>query len=93
VAGGIGRLLLQQNLTNTQPTDDTQSAGTHWNTSTIFGLGGAGQTPLSWNEAESDAVAIIQRGAGIRYFDTAGSYGPSEDYLAKCCHRIVQNCF
>jgi aryl-alcohol dehydrogenase-like predicted oxidoreductase len=51
----------------------------------IFGLGGAGQTPLSWEGKERDAVAIIQRALelGIRYFDTAASYGPSEDYLGK----------
>lgn len=51
----------------------------------IFGLGGAGQTPLSWSEKESDAVAIIEKALelGIRYFDTAASYGPSEDYLGK----------
>ncbi|WP_414565288.1 MULTISPECIES: aldo/keto reductase [unclassified Anabaena] len=51
----------------------------------IFGLGGAGQTPLSWNDRERDAEAIIQKAweLGIRYFDTAASYGPSEDYLGK----------
>ncbi len=51
----------------------------------IFGLGGAGQTPLSTDGAERDSVALIQRALelGIRYFDTAASYGPSEDYLGK----------
>lgn len=51
----------------------------------IFGLGGAGQTPLSWYDRERDAEAIIQKALelGIRYFDTAASYGPSEDYLGK----------
>jgi aryl-alcohol dehydrogenase-like predicted oxidoreductase len=53
----------------------------------IFGLGGAGQTPLSWkgSKAEADAIAIIERALelGIRYFDTASSYGPSEDNLGK----------
>lgn len=49
----------------------------------ILGLGGAGQTPLSWDNAQSEAVAIIEKALdlGIRYFDTAASYGPSEDYL------------
>ena len=49
----------------------------------IFGLGGAGQTPLSWENREQDAVAIIERALelGIRYFDTAAEYGPSEDNL------------
>lgn len=51
----------------------------------IFGLGGAGQTPLSWEGKQSDAEAIIRKALelGIRYFDTAASYGPSEDYLGK----------
>jgi aryl-alcohol dehydrogenase-like predicted oxidoreductase len=51
----------------------------------ILGLGGAGQTPLSWDNGEKQAVAIIQRALelGIRYFDTAADYGPSEDYLGK----------
>lgn len=51
----------------------------------IFGLGGAGQTPLSWEGRERDAAEIIQKALelGIRYFDTAASYGPSEDYLGK----------
>lgn len=51
----------------------------------ILGLGGAGQTPLSWEGKQSDAVAIIEKAfeLGIRYFDTAASYGPSEDYLGK----------
>ncbi|QDL09038.1 aldo/keto reductase [Brasilonema octagenarum UFV-E1] len=51
----------------------------------IFGLGGAGQTPLSSEGKERDAVAIIRKALllGIRYFDTAADYGPSEDYLGK----------
>lgn len=51
----------------------------------IFGLGGAGQTPLSWENREQEAVAIIERALelGIRYFDTAAEYGPSEDNLGK----------
>jgi aryl-alcohol dehydrogenase-like predicted oxidoreductase len=51
----------------------------------IFGLGGAGQTPLSWQGRERDAVAIIEKALdlGIRYFDTAADYGPSEDYFGK----------
>src|SRR3712207_4408950 len=50
----------------------------------IFGLGGASaKTPLSQKGKEREAVAIIERALelGIRYFDTAASYGPSEDYL------------
>lgn len=51
----------------------------------IFGLGGAGQTPLSQSGQEAEAIAQIEAALrlGIRYFDTASSYGPSEDYLGK----------
>lgn len=51
----------------------------------LLGLGGAGQTPLSWNHAEREAIALVERALqlGIRYFDTAASYGPSEAYLGK----------
>jgi aryl-alcohol dehydrogenase-like predicted oxidoreductase len=50
----------------------------------IFGFG-AGQMPLSGEGKEGDATAIVQRALelGIRYFDTAASYGSSEDYLGK----------
>jgi aryl-alcohol dehydrogenase-like predicted oxidoreductase len=61
----------------------------------ILGLGGAGQTPLSWNGAEDKAVALIQRALelGIRYFDTAADYGPSEDYLGKVLPSYRQGIF
>lgn len=51
----------------------------------LLGLGGAGQTPLSSDGREQESAALIQRALelGIRYFDTAASYGPSEDYLGK----------
>ena len=51
----------------------------------IFGLGGAGQTPLSQPGRETEAVAQIERAIelGIRYFDTAADYGPSEANLGK----------
>jgi aryl-alcohol dehydrogenase-like predicted oxidoreductase len=51
----------------------------------IFGLGGAGQTPLSKKGEEAASVAIIEKALqlGIRYFDTAADYGPSEDNLGK----------
>jgi aryl-alcohol dehydrogenase-like predicted oxidoreductase len=51
----------------------------------LLGLGGAGQTPLSHNDAEAEAIALIEQAftLGIRYFDTAASYGPSEDFLGK----------
>ncbi len=61
----------------------------------FFGLGGAGQTPLSSEGAEGDSVALIQRALelGIRYFDTAASYGPSEDYLGKVLPPHRSNLF
>ncbi|EAZ92095.1 aldo/keto reductase [Crocosphaera chwakensis] len=51
----------------------------------ILGLGGAGQTPLSKHGQEKEAIALIEAALqlGIRYFDTAANYGPSEDYLGK----------
>jgi aryl-alcohol dehydrogenase-like predicted oxidoreductase len=52
----------------------------------ILGLGGASRlTPLSQAGAEAEAIALVQRAweLGIRYFDTAATYGPSEDYLGK----------
>ncbi|MFM1842306.1 MAG: hypothetical protein RLZZ490_1042, partial [Cyanobacteriota bacterium] len=51
----------------------------------IFGLGGAGQTPLSNPNQEAEAIALIEAALtfGIRYFDTAANYGPSETFLGK----------
>ncbi len=100
VAGGIiGGAALKQNLTsasNNQPSGTTNQSpntkamperllGNTGVTVPIFGLGGAGQTPLSWANHEKQAVEIIERALqlGIRYFDTAANYGPSEDYLGK----------
>ncbi len=51
----------------------------------IFGLGGAGRTPLS-KAGREDAAQTLIEGAlqlGIRYFDTAASYGPSEVNLGR----------
>ncbi|MBE9126645.1 aldo/keto reductase, partial [Coleofasciculus sp. LEGE 07081] len=61
----------------------------------ILGLGGAGKTPLSWGNHDAEAVAIIQRALelGIRYFDTAASYGPSEKYLGKVLPNYRQQVF
>jgi len=93
VAGGlIGGAGLKQNLTSASrdqpPSTTAMPERVLGNTGVrvpIFGLGGAGQTPLSWENREKDAVAIIQRALelGIRYFDTAADYGPSEDNLGK----------
>lgn len=51
----------------------------------ILGLGGAGQTPLSWENSEAQAIALVERALalGIRYIDTSANYGPSEEYLGK----------
>ena len=61
----------------------------------IFGLGGAGQTPLSRLGEETAAIAIIEAAfaLGIRYFDTAASYGPSEDYLGKVLPKYREQIF
>ncbi len=89
VASGIvGTTTLQQNASNTATPPATMPERVLGRTQVkvpIFGLGGAGQTPLSWEGRERDAMAIIEKALqlGIRYFDTASSYGPSEDYLGK----------
>lgn len=52
----------------------------------ILGLGGAGtNTPLDKEDKEGEALAIIAKAfeLGIRYFDTAASYGTNEIYLGK----------
>lgn len=51
----------------------------------IFGLGGAGRTPLSRSGQEKAARELLEYAlqGGIRYFDTAANYGPSEAYLGK----------
>ncbi|MEH1839421.1 MAG: aldo/keto reductase [Nostoc sp.] len=89
VTGGIvATNALQRNTTNIATPPATMPERLLGRTEVklpIFGLGGAGITPLSWQGKEGDAIAIIQRALelGIRYFDTAASYGPSEDYLGK----------
>ncbi|MEA5582981.1 aldo/keto reductase [Nodularia harveyana UHCC-0300] len=85
VAGGItASTAFQQSAKSTATIPERVLGRTEVNLP-IFGLGGAGQTPLSWYDREGDAEAIIQKALelGIRYFDTAASYGPSEDYLGK----------
>ncbi|MEJ7710218.1 MAG: aldo/keto reductase [Pyrinomonadaceae bacterium] len=51
----------------------------------IFGLGGAGQTPLDKKGKEKEAVQLVEAALtlGIRHFDTAASYGESEYHLGK----------
>ena len=50
----------------------------------VFGLGGAGQTPISRGR-EAEAIALIEKALelGIKYYDTAASYGPSEERFGK----------
>ena len=50
----------------------------------ILGLGGSA-SPLSRPGAEAEAIALIERAyeGGIRYFDTAANYGPSEERLGQ----------
>lgn len=89
VAGGVvGASALQQQAADTATPPATMLERVLGRTGVkvpIFGLGGAGQTPLSWQGRERDAVAIIEKALdlGIRYFDTAAGYGPSEDYFGK----------
>lgn len=61
----------------------------------ILGLGGAGQTPLSKPNKTNQAIALIEKALelGIRYFDTAASYGPSEDYLGQVLSPYRQKLF
>lgn len=62
----------------------------------ILGLGGAGtNTPLDKPDKEREAVAIIERALelGIRYFDTARSYGKSEIYFGKVLRSHRQKIF
>jgi aryl-alcohol dehydrogenase-like predicted oxidoreductase len=50
----------------------------------VLGLGGSA-SPLSRPGAEAEALAIIERAyaGGVRYFDTAANYGPSEERLGQ----------
>lgn len=51
----------------------------------ILGLGGAGRTPLSQQGQEKESIILLEKALelGIRYFDTASSYGPSEDNFGR----------
>ena len=51
----------------------------------VLGLGGAGQTPISHQGGEAEAIALIEKALelGIKYYDTAASYGPSEERFGK----------
>jgi aryl-alcohol dehydrogenase-like predicted oxidoreductase len=50
----------------------------------VLGLGGSA-SPLSRGGEEAEAIALIEQAyaGGIRYFDTAANYGPSEERLGR----------
>ncbi|MEM6433093.1 MAG: aldo/keto reductase [Cyanobacteria bacterium P01_D01_bin.115] len=50
----------------------------------VLGLGGSA-SPLSRPGQEAEAIALIEQAyaGGIRYFDTAANYGPSEERLGQ----------
>lgn len=92
VAGGIiGSAALKDSLTSAgTPTAGTMPERILGKTGVsipILGLGGAGYPLGSRGDRrdEGKALAIIERAVelGIRYFDTASSYGPNEVYLGK----------
>jgi len=94
ITGGmIAEATLQRNSTSTPPSPQLPTTkaipervlGNTGVPVPVLGLGGAGQTPLSQEGAEKEAIALIQHALelGIRYFDTAASYGPSEGYLGQ----------
>ena len=51
----------------------------------VLGLGGAGRTPISHEGKEAEAIALVEKALelGIKYYDTAASYGPSEERFGK----------
>ena len=51
----------------------------------VLGLGGAGRTPISHEGEEAEAIALIEKALelGIKYYDSAASYGPSEERFGK----------
>lgn len=51
----------------------------------IFGLGGAGRTPLSQRGRDAESAELLETALelGIRYIDTAASYGPSEENIGR----------
>lgn len=61
----------------------TRSLGRTGQSVPIFGLGGAGQTPLDKKERQREAIALAERALelGVRYFDTAANYHSSEEHL------------
>jgi aryl-alcohol dehydrogenase-like predicted oxidoreductase len=106
VAGGVmGANTLQtnnQNIKNNKPKINipvSMPERTLGNTRIkvpLLGLGGAGRyTPLDKSSQEKEAIAIIERAIelGIKYYDTAASYGTNEDYLGKVLSPYRQQIF
>ncbi|MEB3882208.1 aldo/keto reductase [Lyngbya sp. CCY1209] len=96
VAGGIigtavwkrnGTEIVAQPAISTpqQPTLPERVLGKTGQSLPIFGLGTAGQTPIDDAGREPEAIAQIEAALklGMRYFDTAASYGASEEHLGK----------
>ncbi|MGF1542666.1 MAG: aldo/keto reductase [Pleurocapsa sp.] len=61
----------------------------------ILGLGGAGQTPISKENQEEEAIALIEKALelGIKYYDTAASYGASEQHFGKVLPAYRQSIY
>lgn len=81
------KALTKQNSTSASPTKSMPERvlGKTGISVPIFGLGGAGQTPISNQSQEKEAIALIERALalGIRYYDTAASYGVSEERFGR----------
>ncbi|MEM6714154.1 MAG: aldo/keto reductase [Cyanobacteria bacterium P01_C01_bin.147] len=62
----------------------TRTLGRSQLTMPVLGLGGSA-SPLSRPGQEAEAIALIEQAyaGGIRYFDTAANYGPSEERLGQ----------
>ncbi|WP_036482348.1 aldo/keto reductase [Myxosarcina sp. GI1] len=85
---GTKALTKQQKRAVSMPTTSTMPERVLGRTNVslpIFGLGGAGQTPISQSGREPEAIALIEKALelGIRYYDTAANYGPSEAHYGK----------
>lgn len=96
VAGGVvGMQKVKQSLSSTPQTMPERILGNTGVSLPILGLGGAGKTPLSRPDQEAEAVKIIEKALalGIRYYDTAASYGPSEGYLGTVLPPYRNNIF
>ncbi|MBA3442244.1 MAG: aldo/keto reductase, partial [Pyrinomonadaceae bacterium] len=82
-AGTSETAVVEAGLTPTGPPMPERVLGRTGVQIPVFGLGGAGQTPLDKKGKEREAVALVEAALklGIRHFDTAASYGESEFHL------------